>query len=145
GPAQWKSVARRREVSQTVSDAIVERREEESLLSLARNQGARFSLNAMQTLLGEAKRLHALQEPLTGRFDLPPQLLTQLYFFVATGLKREILKRSDLLDPSLVDLAAAANRHRLIEQASREGAAKRFIADKLRAAEIDEDLLKSLL
>lgn len=145
GPAQWKSVARRREVSEALSEAIVDRREEESLLSLAKNQGARFSLAAMQTLIGEAKRMQTLQEPLTGRYDLPPQLLTQLYFFVSTGLKREILKRSDLLDPSLVDLAAAANRSRLIEHASRDAASKRFIVDKMRASAIDEELLKSLL
>lgn len=145
GPAQWKSVARRREVSEAVSEAIAERREEESLLCLAKNQGARFSLKAMQILIGEAKRIHALQEPLTGRFDLPPQHLTQLYFFVAAGLKREILKRSDLLDPSLVELAAAANRHRLIAQAQRDCSPERAIAGMMRADKIDEALLKSLL
>ena len=150
GPAQWKAIARRREVSEALSGAIAERRDEGSLLSLAKNQGARFSLKAMQTLIGEAKRVQALQEPLTGRFDLPPQLLTQLYFFVATGLKRDILNRSDLLDPSLVELAAAANRRRLVDQAAREAAEsetapKRSILDKMRAGAIDEDLLKSLL
>lgn len=150
GGAHAKALARRRSVSETLSAALVETGDEDVLLNLARNQGARFSLAAMQAMIAEAKRRSALQEPLTGRYDLPPHLLTQLYFFVSSALKRDILNRADMLDPSLVDVAAAASRRRLLEQAAREAASersatKRAVAEKMRLGAVDEALLSSLI
>ena len=37
-----------------------------------------------------------LQEPLILRYDLPPQVLTQLYFHIASSLRKEIIKRSGI-------------------------------------------------
>jgi uncharacterized protein (DUF2336 family) len=150
GGAHARAIARRRDVSERLSGALVETGDEDVLLNLARNQGARFDLAAMQAMIAEAKRRPDLQEPLTGRYDLPPQLLTQLYFFVSSTLKRDILSRADLLEPSLVDVAAAASRRRLLEQAAREAAAeqsdaKRFIAEKMRLGAINEALLGALI
>ncbi len=150
GPGHWKAAARRRDLSEAVCEFLTETNDEDTLVTLAKNQSARFSMRAIHTLIHEARRRQALQAPLTGRHDLPPQLLTQLYFFVSTHLKKEILARTEFLDPSLVEVAVTANRRRILEQAMREAEAqhsdaKRFIADKIRAGAVDEALLKALI
>ena len=149
-PAHLRAIARRRDLPETVSEALVEAGDEETLLALARNQGARFSAGAMRALITRARRIKALQEPIAERFDLPPQLLTQLYFFVSPALKREILKRSDMLDPALIEQAVTVNRKKTLDQAAREfdgsmTPAARLVVDALRENDADESLLKALI
>ena len=149
-PAHLRAIARRRDLAETVSEALVEAGDEETLLALARNQGARFSAGAMRALITRARRIKALQEPIAERFDLPPQLLTQLYFFVSPALKREILKRSDMLDPALIEQAVTVNRKKTLDQAAREfdgsmTPAARLVVDALRENDADESLLKALI
>lgn len=148
--AHLRAVARRRELAEAVSEALVGAGDEETLLALAKNQGARFSVAAMRTLIARSRRVKALQEPIAERFDLPPQLLTQLYFFVSPALKREILKRSDMLDPALIEQAVTVNRKKTLDQAQRdlEGAmtpAARLVIDALKENDADESLLKALI
>ncbi len=140
------AIARRREVPASVADAIVEHGRETALMSLAKNQGAQFSPAAMRAMVARARKSPDLQAPMTGRYDLPPQLLTQLYFYVASPLKKEILHRSDMLDPALVDVAVKANRHRLMEELSGEPAeTQEFISDAVQMNAVHETLLKRLI
>jgi uncharacterized protein (DUF2336 family) len=144
------AIAKRREVPETVSAELVERGDRQVLTSLAENQGARFTGETMAKLVEQARAAPELHAPLSGRYDLPANLLTQMYFFVSSALKREILKRSDLLDPALIDAAIEGNRARILEQAV-EGAqtdvaaAKKFVEDKVRANLLNETLLKELI
>ena len=145
-----KAIARRRQISEAVVERLCEKGDQDALVSLLNNQGAQFSLRAIHGLVQEARRREALQAPLTGRHDLPPQYLTQLYFFAPQDLKKAILDRADYLDPSLVEVAVTANRRRIYEQASREAEAehsdaKRFVVDQIRAGSIDESMLKTLI
>lgn len=140
------AVARRAEVPPSVSTSIVEHGAEAALISLAKNQGAQFSPAAMHAMVAKARKRPDLQAPMTGRYDLPPQLLTQLFFYVASPLKKEILQRSDMLDPALVDVAVTANRHRLMEEIAGEAAdTKEFISDAIRMNAVHETLLKRLI
>ena len=87
---------------------------------------------------------------MTERFDLPPKLLTQMYFFVSSALKREILKRSDLLDPALIDEAVNNNRKKILSTAVRDvrsevAAARQYVQDKVNANAVNEALLKELI
>ena len=148
GEAHRKAIARRRALSQTVTQALVELGGEDTLVALAKNQGALFSPETLHALTQKARRAPELQAPMTARYDLPPLILTQLYFFVPGPLKNDILARADMLDPSLIDAAETTNRHKLYRQAQ-SGAdlsePRRFIAEKIAAGAINESLLKTLI
>jgi uncharacterized protein (DUF2336 family) len=73
-----------------------------------------------------------------------------MYFFVSSALKREILKRSDLLDPSLIDEAIEVNRAKILSQAVTDArsdlaTARKFIEEKVKAGALNESLLKELV
>lgn len=145
-----KAITRRREVPETVSAELVERGDKEVLVALAENRGARFTGDTMTKLVEYSRTLNDLQAPLTERYDLPANLLTQMYFFVSSALKREILKRSDLLDPALIDEAIEGNRAKILRQAvdgahTEVAVARKFVEEKIRAGLLNETLLKELV
>ncbi len=146
--AHKNAIARRRTLSEDVTQALAEHGGEDALTWLAKNQGAQFSADTMQALTHKARQTPSLQGPMIARFDLPPPFLTQLFFFVPGPLKKEILARAAMLDPSLIDAAETANRHKLYSQAQ-SGAdlseARRFIAEKITARAINESLLTALV
>lgn len=144
------AISRRREVPPTVSAELVERGGKEVLVTLAENQGAKFNGETMTRLVEHARTTLELQTPLTERYDLPPHLLTQMYFFVSSALKREILKRSDLLDPALIDEAIEGNRAKILQQAvdtahADLATARKFVEEKIAAGLLNETLLKELV
>ncbi len=150
GQDHMKAITQRREVPETVTDELVERGGEEVLVNLAKNQGAKFKPKTMEKMVEHSRSLKSLQKPMTERFDLPPQLLTQMYFFVSSALKKEILKRSDMLDPALIDEAVNSNRQKILDQAvndvqSEVSDARRFIGEKISSNALNESLLKELI
>ena len=73
-----------------------------------------------------------------------------MYFFVSSALKREILKRSDLLDPALIDEAIEGNRAKILKQAVDSAhadlaVARKFIEEKIASGLLNESLLKDLV
>lgn len=150
GQEHMKAITKRCEVPETVTEEIVERGGEEVLISLAENQGAQLKPATMEKMIEQSRDIRALQKPMMERFDLPPQLLTQMYFFVSSALKKEILKRSDMLDPSLIDEAVNSNRKKILGGAMRSvktevGDAHQFIQEKIRTNAVNESLLKELI
>ncbi|MEL7486923.1 MAG: DUF2336 domain-containing protein, partial [Pseudomonadota bacterium] len=94
--------------------------------------------------------INELQEPMAKRCDLPPQLLTQMYFFVSSALKKEILRRSEMLDPAIIDEAVSANRSKILTSAVTEAEAevaeaRKFIRDRINSNKLNEALLKELI
>lgn len=150
GQEHMKAITKRREVPETLTSELVERGDEDVLVSLAENRGAKFSDDSMEKMVQQSRKLKRLQKPLTERFDLPPKLLTKMYFFVSSALKKEILKRSDMLDPALIDEAVNANRQKILTTAVRDAQsevadARKFISEKIQANAVNESLLKELL
>lgn len=148
--AHLKAITKRDEIPQSVSEELVAKGDKDVLVSLAQNKGAQIPSSTMKKMVEHSRSLPELQAPMTGRYDLAPQLLTQMYFFVSSALKKEILKRSDMLDPSLIDQAIKSNRKKILTAASVDvrlevQEAHRYIADKVRANAINETLLKELI
>ena len=150
GQDHMRAISKRRNVPEKLTAELVERGGEDVLVSLAENQGAKFDDSSMEKMVGHARSMKSLQKPMTDRFDLPPKLLTKMYFFVSSALKKEILKRSDMLDPALIDEAVNANRKKILKEAVRDAQsevanARQFIKEKAAANQINEALLKELI
>lgn len=107
------AVTERAEVSEAVSDAIVEKGDDQALGSLLRNEGARLSRAASETAVERAKANPALHEATVARSTLPPDLLNDMYFVVEARLRQRILEQNAAMDPVLLDSALAAGRARV--------------------------------
>lgn len=100
------AVARRRDVSEAITDVLVARGRPDVLAALAGNQTARLSQSSLETLCDTAVRQSAMGKALARRPDLPPQ--------VSSLLKRRLEARhlvvAELSDDELVEIIAANER-----------------------------------
>ncbi|MEO1135225.1 MAG: DUF2336 domain-containing protein [Pseudomonadota bacterium] len=150
GQAHMSAIARRENLSERVASALIRRADQDALIALAENQTARLSAKATLAMTLKAQKNPLLQTPLCARYDLPPQSLTHLYFTVPAALKRDLLKRCDILDPALVERAAAENRRRILNFGAGDAPdthqnARALLSDALSAGDLDEALLKDLI
>jgi uncharacterized protein (DUF2336 family) len=86
-------IARRRNISATLSDQLIEFDDPSVVLTLVRNSGANFSHHAFPRLADHAQRHHALLAPLATRPDLPAPIAFELFWFVPAELRRYLLSR----------------------------------------------------
>ncbi len=96
------AIAMRRFVSEQVSDALVETRNEKVVTTLLENAGARISETTMEQLVETSRHKQSYQQPLVQRHDLPVRLAKTLYWAVAAVLREHILKNFDF-DPDRLD------------------------------------------
>lgn len=143
-------IAHRPNLQERVANALIRRRDKPSLIALAQNQSAQLNSKAALAMTLKAQKTPALQEPLCARYDLSPQSLTHLYFIVPGPLKHSILKRCDILEPALVERAAAANRRRILSHVPGDAhggaeTARNFLSDMLSSGKLGDSLLKDLI
>lgn len=113
GQEHVRAIARRETVSESVSDAIVDRGDDETLDVLVRNAGAQISRPTMEKVVDRAMDNTLLHEGVVGRADMPVDLLNEMYFAVETRLREAILERNAQLDPEDLDLALMRARRRM--------------------------------
>ena len=119
GQEHLQAISRRDAVSQSVSEVIVERADDETLGVLLRNEGAELSREAHETAVDRAEANPQLHEAVVSRRSLPVDLLNEMYFVVEAKLRTQILERNAQMDPAALDAALAAGRKRV---ASKDGA-----------------------
>ena len=113
GQEHLKAISRRETLSVVVSEAIVERADDETLGVLIRNDGAQLSRQAHETVVDRAVANPALHAAVVNRSALPMDLLNEMYFVVEAQLRQKILERNAEVDPDELDAALAAGRNRL--------------------------------
>ncbi|KAK0350841.1 hypothetical protein LTR94_027378, partial [Friedmanniomyces endolithicus] len=123
-----RAVSRRAAVSEAVSDAIVERGDDETLGVLLGTEGASLSRAATETAVERARANPALHAVTVERASLPPDLLNDMYFAVEARLRQRILEQNARLDPALLESALAAGRTRV---AAEDGALPADYAESL--------------
>ena len=119
GQDHLRAISGRAFVSEAVSDAIVQRADDDTLGVLLRNQNASLSREAHEAAAERAAANPDLHVAVIDRQSLPPDLLNDLYFVVEARLRDRILERNAALDPAELDAALTAGRNRI---ASRDGA-----------------------
>jgi uncharacterized protein (DUF2336 family) len=113
GQEHLKAISRRETLSAAVSEAIVERADDETLGVLIRNDGAQLSRQAHETVVDRAVANPSLHAAVVNRSALPMDLLNEMYFVVEAQLRQKILERNAEVDPDELDAALAAGRNRV--------------------------------
>ena len=96
------AVTIRRNISESVSDALVETGNENVIRSLLKNTDAKISRSTMEYLVEQSKRVDSFQEPILRRRDLDPELVKRMFTWVSTILRQLIVDEWDL-EPGTVD------------------------------------------
>lgn len=100
------AVARRPDVGERVSEAIVAHADDRAIVALITNETARIPVRALRTLVVRAAANVALQAPLAHRRDLPTDVAARLYGLVSGALRQHI-RSNFALDPKVLDEALA--------------------------------------
>lgn len=96
------TIAMRRDVSSTVTDALVETGDRDIIRTLLENQDAQISRATLAYLVEQSKSVDEFQEPLVRRRDLPIELARRMVLWVAAALRQALLERFDI-DPNTLD------------------------------------------
>ena len=96
------TIAMRRDVSSTVTDALVETGDRDVIRTLLENQDAQISRATLAYLVEQSKSVDEFQEPLVRRRDLPIELARRMVLWVAAALRQALLERFDI-DPNMLD------------------------------------------
>lgn len=98
------AISMRRNLSENVSDALVETRDADVVVSVLSNRHARIRSKTLETLVEMSQTLEPLQKPLLDRHDLDPALAGRMYGWVSSALKHHIILNFDV-DPTKLDKA----------------------------------------
>ena len=113
GQDHLRAISRRPTVSTVVSDAIVERGDDDTLGLLLRNTGAELSRKAHERAVDRAVSNPDLHEAVVGREQLPIDLLNEMYFVVEARLRDRITSANAAIDPAQLEAALSAGRKRV--------------------------------
>lgn len=110
------AVAMRRDISGTVSDALVETGDRDVIRTLLENQDAVIARATLAFLVEQSKSVDEFQEPLVRRRDLPADLARRMVYWVAAALRHALTQRfqididtlDDRLEPVVKEEAAQA-------------------------------------
>jgi uncharacterized protein (DUF2336 family) len=119
GQDHLRAISSRLSVPMAVSEAIVERGDDDTLNVLLRNDRAELSRAAHEAVVDRAAANPRLHDAVVGRRALPIDLLNEMYFVVEARLRDQILERNAEMDPAALDAALEAGRKRV---AARDGA-----------------------
>ncbi|MEX6632174.1 DUF2336 domain-containing protein [Hyphococcus lacteus] len=145
GTPHHMAIARRYDVSYAIGEALLALNNEAVTVSLLKNQRAHFRPHTLDQLAETSKKMPSLRAPLTGRHDLDPILLTQLYFQVPAALKSQILNRSEVLDPALISEAITINRTSLLQPGQETENFRHFVHKRSIHGQINQSLMKQLI
>ncbi|MEQ8226474.1 MAG: DUF2336 domain-containing protein [Rhodospirillales bacterium] len=96
------AVAIRQNISEEVSQALVETGNERVVVTLLKNENAKISQSTMEYLVEQSKRVDTFQEPVLHREELRPDLAQRMFMWVSAAL-REFIIENFKLDQSVVD------------------------------------------
>ncbi|NQU59498.1 MAG: DUF2336 domain-containing protein [Rhodospirillales bacterium] len=148
GQDHLQAMSRRESVSETLSDAIVEKGNDDVLGTLAANPGAELSENAMETMVVRSEGGNgSLQEALVTRDGLPPELLKKMAHHVSDALRQHIVDQGIDLKMNEVDQLLAEAEDWMGAEAGGESSspAEKFILRKEKLNQLNPQLLVKLM
>lgn len=143
-----QAISGRERVSERLSETIVRRGDDHTVARLIRNDGAKLSRQAFETVTERAEQSPVLQAPLVDRQDTPNDSLADLMLTVETQLRERIVERFERVDPNVLEHAMAASRQRLAQRLADDREledARKFIQTQRVRKQLDGALLARLL
>lgn len=125
------AITMRRNVSETVTQALVDAGHEPVIISLLKNTNAKISETTMEYLVEQSQRVDSFQEPILNRDDLNPQLAKRMFLWVSAALRQHIISEFDL-DKSTVD--------ELLEQVTSEEISGKPLPEKKKVDQLADAL-----
>lgn len=96
------AITLREELSEQLSDTLIEYGDVDVVESLLNNHDAAISKRAMEYLVVESRRVDRFQEPLVQRADLPGDLAYRMYWWVSAALRKKIIQSFEV-DPMVLE------------------------------------------
>ena len=138
------AIAERPSIGKSVSAALARSQCEAAVIALLHNTSARIAVETFELLSDRARRLSHLQEPLTGRPDLPPEVAHKLYVWVSGALKTALAARYP--DAGYLSRALeSTNAHQRDETPVPESNAKTLVAKLFAAGQLRASFLIRVL
>ena len=119
GQAHLRVISSRPDLTEAISDVIVERGDDTTLGALLENASAPLSRRSSEAVVDRANDNADLHAAVVSRQDLPADLLNEMYFVVETQLRQKITERNAALNPAALEAALEVGRRRM---ANRDGA-----------------------
>jgi uncharacterized protein (DUF2336 family) len=116
-----KAIARRRPLSETVSDAIAAALDVPAVAALLDNADARIREQTLEKIADKAEAVVAWHRPLVLRGDLSQRAIRRIAGFVSTALIEKLAARNNLEEDTRRQLARAMQL-RLVQAADDDGA-----------------------
>lgn len=140
------AIAMRRNLSESVTDALVEAGNHDVIKTMLENPDAHISKTTMEYLVEQAKRMDTYQNPLLARPDLEPELAKRMYWWVSAALRKHIVEHFEI-DPTELD-ATIENTVKAVMSADATPAASKplELAERLeKEGKITADLMVRVL
>ncbi len=131
-PASWvvAAIAGRDEVSEDVSEAVIEIEDRPGGAVLINNDGAKITVGLLHTIVEKARNFPEWQKPMAMRKSLPVSIAKELAEFVDASVRDLLMKREDF-DQQMTEEVAAIFRRRM-DFASDEGEAQETVDERLK-------------
>ena len=144
-----KAIAVRSAISPTVSEALVNKGDDHVLMKLLSNPGAVMSRSTLEKVVDRSEINEQLQAPLIARQDLPVDLLNEMFSFVSTALRTQIMQKIEGLPQEMLDKALSDTKVRFAREVRQIGDADRraraFVSEMAQRNKLHEGLLTELL
>jgi uncharacterized protein (DUF2336 family) len=114
------AVTMRAELTPEVCDALAESGNEEVVVSMLKNEGAKISFALMDRLASESEERESYQEPLLNRPHLPPDVAKKMYGWVSAALREYISDHFEIDLDDLDDTLSQTFREAVEEAADKE-------------------------
>lgn len=139
------AVSVRENLSEDVTDALVEKGDQGVIVNLLSNPSAKISSSAMQYLVDESKRVSAYQEPILRREELDPETAKQMYAWVSDTLRAHISSTFPIDQKLLDEVLEEAIAEQTSPDAESGDTSDRLAADLAEQAEVTPEFLVNTL
>ncbi len=113
-PAKQVAIAKRAQVSEGVSEALVDAGNEEAVTSLVANVGAEISEKSLQKVVDDLGDRETIQDAMVHRPKLPVAVSERLVTVVSEKLLGELINRRDLDEDVVTDMILQARERAVI-------------------------------
>ncbi len=148
GQEYMLAISKRDRVSEEVADSLVEHGNDDILVSLAGNDGAEFSRDAMEVMVVRSKDNEALHSPLVEHTKMPPELVSEMFWHVSSALRRRILSMDLGLDETEVDEMLHETKTWLEEEGADQeelSPSEKLVLRKEKMGQLDTNLIEQFM